>query len=58
MNVTMAGCVDPVRRIQKLRERQDHLRSEIAMKEDQIGIMESEIRSFAEHSFTAKGEHQ
>ena len=40
---TMAGCTDPGLRIKRLRERQQHLREEISIREDQIGIMEHEI---------------
>lgn len=40
---TMTGCKDPKVRVAKLRERQQDLRHEIAIREDQIGIMEHEI---------------
>lgn len=40
---TIADEKDPRIRIEKLRERQGHLRDEIAIKEDQISIMEHEI---------------
>ena len=40
---TMADEKNPFIKIQKLRERQGHLRDEIAIKEDQISIMEHEI---------------
>jgi hypothetical protein len=40
---TMAGCTNPLYRVAKLRERQGHLREEIARIEDQIAVMEHEI---------------
>lgn len=40
---TLADVPNPARRIERLRERQQHLRDEIAIKEDQIAIMEHEI---------------
>lgn len=40
---TMAGTKDPLRKIKKLEDRIEHLRQEIAMREDQIMIMSCEI---------------
>ncbi|MCX6692408.1 MAG: hypothetical protein NTW33_10290 [Methanoregula sp.] len=40
---TLADERNPARRIERLRERQQHLRDEIVIKEDQIAIMEHEI---------------
>jgi hypothetical protein len=42
-NPTMAGTKDPRRKIEKLSDRISHLREEIAIREDQIQIMNGEI---------------